>query len=114
MSLQNDRERYLALYNKRSSHAWAPPPDSQAFAIDHWSDRILIVASGPIFGTQIESMLDRVEERESAETWSCTGAITKNMGGYFHDKKVTVIHSVVTPYGAGSSYIDYVMERLRR
>jgi uridine phosphorylase len=109
-----DREKYLSFYLTRSAKAWAPPHDSQAYAIDTWSRRILMIASGPEYTAHIANLLDQVEIRENIEVWSRTRQITENLGGYYHGQKVTILHTIVTPYGLGASYVDYAMERLRR
>jgi purine-nucleoside phosphorylase len=113
MSLRNDRQWYDKLYAERSKKAWAPDPDSVSYSIDHWSDRILLVGTGIQLSRNIEDLLDKVEIRDSLGSWNLTQALSKAMAGWYHGKKVTIINTIVTPYGSGAPYVDYALERIR-
>ena len=113
MSLRNDRQWYDKLYAARSKKAWAPDPDSISYSIDHWSDRILLVGTGIQLSRYVEDLLDKVEFRDSLGSWNLTQALSKAIAGWYHGKKVTILNTIVTPYGSGAPYVDYALERIR-
>jgi uridine phosphorylase len=113
MGLRNDRQWYDRLYTERSKKAWAPDSDSVSYSIDHWSDRILLVGTGIQLSSNVENLLDKVEYRDSLGSWNLTQALSKAIAGWYHEKKVTILNTIVTPYGSGAPYVDYALERIR-
>jgi purine-nucleoside phosphorylase len=112
MTFRNDRQAFEKAYARRSANNWRQQEETPGYQICDWADRILVLDSDPAYGEQISSMLEHVEIQSSFLPGADSAAF-ESMAGIYQGKKVSILHTGITPYSFGASYMDFTLERLR-
>ncbi len=112
MSFKDDRKAFDEAYARRSANSWRQQKDTPGYRICDWSDRVLIVDSDPAYGKEIGSLLESIEIQDSFLPGG-EREVYESIAGVYQGKKVSVLHTGITPYSYGASYMDFTLERLR-